>query len=437
MTTQGKILVLCPNAWDKTALSRFELKNGYQLVFDGEELLREPSLWKALTFDIFGYHRRLVKRHRDAGFDAVVGTGDYPGCMLAAGLAEELGLKAPRLRDLVLLSHKFYSREIQQRSVPEQTPAFEAVDPFGREVDPALGYPLFLKPVKGTMSIRAQHVRDRRELKQALKFTWAERLRCQLLLRPFQQWLGVYSDRRVPAHFFIAERPLQGQQVTVDGLIQNGRVTLMGIVDSVMYPGTISFQRFEYPSQLPAPVQARMAEVAERLIAGSGLDHSHFNVEMFYDPDSSRISIIEINPRMSYQFADLYQRVDGMNTYDVQLSLALGKPAQWRRGEGEDCAAASFVMRRFSDVRVLAVPSPQEIQRVKERFPGTLVQILCEPGRRLSSYDQDMGSFRYCIVNISAPDREELHARYRAVEPALPFHFAAPDPAPAIKAPPA
>jgi biotin carboxylase len=397
MSTQGKILVLCPNAWDKTAFSRFELKNGYQLVFDGEELLREPSLWKALTFDVFGYHRQLVKRHRKAGFDGVVGTGDYPGCMLAAGLAEELGLKAPRLKDLV--------------------------DPFDLEGDPALGYPLFLKPVKGTMSIRAQQVRDRRELKQALKFTWAERLRGQLLLRPFQQWLGAYSDRRVPAHFFIAERPLQGQQVTVDGFIQDGQVTLMGIVDSVMYPGTISFQRFEYPSHLPAPVQARMAEVVERLIAGSGLDQSHFNVEMFYDPETSRISIIEINPRMSYQFADLYQRVDGMNTYDVQLSLALGRRAQWRRGEGADRAAASFVMRRFSDARILAVPSPQEIQRVKERYPGTLVQILCDAGRWLSSYDQDMGSFRYCIVNMSAPDLEELHARYREVEPALPFHF--------------
>jgi len=61
---------------------------------------------------------------------------------------------------------------------------------------------------------------------------------------------------------------------------------------------------------------------------------------------------------------------------------------------------------------------------VQELYPGTLVQILCDAGRRLSSYDQDMGSFRYCIVNISAPDLEQLHARYREVEPALPFHFA-------------
>jgi hypothetical protein len=126
---------------------------------------------------------------------------------------------------------------------------------------------------------------------------------------------------------------------------------------------------------------------------------------------------------MSYQFADLYERVDGMSTYDVQLALATGTPVGWRPKQGRDRAAASFVMRRFSDAKVLRVPSAKDLEGVRSRFPGTLVQVLCEQGDRLSHHDQDVGSFRYGIVNMGAPTRELLFERYREVEQRLAFSF--------------
>ena len=58
--------------------------------------------------------------------DGVIGTGDYPACMLAALVAERLGLPGPSPAQIVLHSHKLYSREIQKRLVPEATPAFAA-----------------------------------------------------------------------------------------------------------------------------------------------------------------------------------------------------------------------------------------------------------------------------------------------------------------------
>ena len=64
----------------------------------------------------------------DDRIDGVVGTGDYPGCMLAAQVARDLALPGPDPRAVVLLSHKFYSREIQRSVVREATPAFEAID---------------------------------------------------------------------------------------------------------------------------------------------------------------------------------------------------------------------------------------------------------------------------------------------------------------------
>ncbi len=58
-------------------------------------------------------------------------------------------------------------------------------------------------------------------------------------------------------------------QVTVEGFSCQGKVEIMGIVDSVMYPGSGSFARFDYPSIRPAEIQAEMAALARRVIAAS------------------------------------------------------------------------------------------------------------------------------------------------------------------------
>jgi len=88
-----------------------------------------------------------------------------------------------------------------------------------------------------------------------------------------------------------------------------------------MHPGTISFARFEYPSALDLGVRERMARIAARFISSIGFDNGLFNIEMFYDPNSNSIHLIEVNPRMCPQFADLMEKVNGVNTYEIALAM--------------------------------------------------------------------------------------------------------------------
>lgn len=418
-----RILVLCASSWDKKGLTS-ENYPGYEFIFHGEELIETPSFLQVIRFDVELYIAQTAEKFARENIHGVIGTGDYPGCMLAAGIAAKIGLPGPSLPDIVHLSHKLYSRDIQRRHVPGATPKYTPINPFGRlNGNLGLTYPFFVKPVKGTMSIRAAMVHNERDLRRALDFSWRERVEKFLLLRPFQQLLKKYTDRRAPAHYFIGESPLSGAQVTVDGFVQNHRATIMGIVDSVMYPGTISFERFDYPSHLPEPVQARMRETAIKVVEGSGLDHTCFNIEMFYDAAKDAVSIIEINPRMSYQFADLYQRVDGTSTYEIQLALATGTPVEFRPGSGEDGAATSFVLRRFVDGVPKSVPSEVDKANVIARFPGTDIRIYATVGEKLSAQDQDVGSFRYGIINMGAATYELLRANYAEARKMLPFTF--------------
>ncbi len=418
-----RILVVCPTDWEQAAISSPLLQDSFEFLTCGEELLGSIGVLSTLRFHVESYLQGIVHKYRHRGIDGVLGTGDYPGCMFSAVIAQGLGLPAPQPRDSVLLSHKYHSRQLQLRIVPEATPHFDLIDPYKPRKPRSLHFPFFVKPVKGTMSIRAQMVHSEAALRQATHFTVRDQLRFWSILNPYSQLLRQYQQSPVPIHFFIAEAPLSGVQVTVDGFVQNGVSTVMGITDSIMYPGTNSFARFEYPSSLPHSVQARMIHIANRLMSASGFDHSCYNIEMFYDQAADSVSIIEINPRMSYQFSDLFARVDGQSSFSVQLDLATGESVQWLRSQGPSKVAASFVMRLFHDARVQKVPSPSQLSDVQQRFPDTVIKVLCSPGERLSHHDQDVGSYRYCIVNMAANSKQELHAHYDQVRVLLPFEF--------------
>ena len=210
----------------------------------------------------------------------------------------------------------------------------------------------------------------------------------------------------------IAEGLLGGDQVTVEGYAHGGEVTVLGVVDSILFPGTLAFSRFEYPSALPEDVQERMADIARKVMGGLGFDNGLFNIEMMYDARNDQIAIIEINPRMASQFADLYEKVDGTNAYEVLLDIGTGVAPTPKRRQGPHHFAASFVLRTFQDCLVAALPSDEQVARLERLYPDTTVELHATAGRKLSDELQDGTSFRYGVVNLGGRDREDVLQRF-------------------------
>ena len=208
----------------------------------------------------------------------------------------------------------------------------------------------------------------------------------------------------------LAEGLLTGIQVTFEGYAFEGIVHPIGVVDSMMFPGTLAFERFDYPSGLPQAVQYRMADVAARVMSAAGFSHGLFNIEFRYDAESDRLGIVEINPRMASQFADLYEKVDGFSTYSLLLDLALGRRPMMCRHAGRHAAASSCVLRRFEDARVLECPSEEELGSIRKAYPDVRIEVLAILGERLSEQLQDACSFRYGIFNIGGRSREDIMA---------------------------
>ena len=338
----------------------------------------------------------------------VISTDDYPGSVLACIVAERLGLPAPKPAVNLLCQHKFQARVAQRAFVPEAVPTFAQVDVTQSRAFPAgLSLPAFVKPVKSYFSIGAGQVASREDL-AAAQARWAG---MRQFFRPFERILEAYTPYTIGSNLLLVEETLRGIQVTLEGYAWGNGVYILGVVDSIMYPGTIAFERFEYPSSLPEPVQQRMGELARRLMRGIGYRDGMFNIEFMYDPDSDAIRIIEVNPRMASQFADLYEKVDGASSYGILLDLASGVEPRWSRSRGSYSFAASCVLRTLEDMVVRSVPAQETIGAVEAIFPGCRIDVTGQEGHALSEQMQDGHSYRFACINLGGSDRSDVLAK--------------------------
>ena len=407
-----KILVIASQPYDYDMLQQEAYRDRYHFFF--EEVTTDPD-------NISEFINYIINKYQVQDIDGVIGTHDNPESYVGAVIAKEFGLHGMDPAIAFLCLHKYYSREAQKEIVPSAVPKFQylPLDNLKRE-DVTLSFPFFVKPVKSAFSILARPIDDFETLEAFLP-----RVRRKLAqsVPPFNILLKKHTTFELDANLLIAEQILAGEQVTVEGFSWNGKVSIMGITDSIMYPGTMSFERFEYPSKLPIPVQQRMADIARELISGIELDHTVFNIEMFYNSETDAVHIIEINPRMSYQFADMFEKVDGINTYALQLQLSQGMQPEFENGNGRFGVAASFVLRLFENKLVTRVPTQEELREIRAQFPDSHIVIKVKEGIMLSDLSQDEKSYRYAIINLGGKDWPDIYARFEELKQHLKFEF--------------
>jgi len=418
MRTIGMVM---PTTWDRGQLAacRSGWADRFAVVEIGPKDSEVP--W---DFDVFGFLRATVAE-RQGTLHGLFSSSDYPGAPLCAALAQQLGLPGAPPAAVLGAANKFHARTVQRQVAKVATPAFALVDPEQPPAELPFPGPVFVKPNKGVFSKHARIVRDIAELHAFLRAPALLQHR-QRYLRMFCELQAHYAPHLPPADHVLVEELLAGQLLTVEGFVADGAVQILGVVDAALDPGSGSFARFDYPSALPLPLQARIAEVAAAVALGLGLQSTFFNIEMFADAESGRIAIVEVNPRMCGQFADLYEKVDGVNSYLLALHVAAGeRPAVARRG-GRFAAAASVPLRVFAPVRVQRAPTAEQVAAVEQAFPGLLAWNECQNGEELWDFaNEDGHSIRYGVLNAGGRDRSEAGAIAARAADLLGYEFTA------------
>ncbi|QPP06833.1 ATP-grasp domain-containing protein [Streptomyces bathyalis] len=361
----------------------------------------------------------------DGPIDAIVGYWDFPVSSMVPILCERYGLPGASLESVVKCEDKYWSR-LEQQKVCDAHPGFALVDLDDPSRPAELRFPMWLKPVKSYSSALAFRVEDNEQFDDAVA-----------QIRDGIGGIGeafdvVLSKLDLPPEVeaaggqaaCLAEEEISGRQLTVEGYSIDSKVHCYGVIDSVLYEGTSSFLRYQYPSSVPEALAEEMCDISTRVVQQVGLDNSTFNIEFFWDQERDRLDIIEVNPRLSQSHAPLFEYVDGVPNHQCLISLALGRDPELPYRKGEYKVSGKWFLRRFSDGYVSRSPSEDDIARVEREVPDTIVDITATQGQRLSDLSaQDSYSYELAALYIGAQDEAELEARYQRCVELLPFEF--------------
>ncbi len=360
-----------------------------------------------------------ILRDFEGNIDAVVGYWDFPVSSMVPIVCHRFGLPGPHLEGVLRCEHKYWSR-LEQADVIAEHPAFGLVE-FDDPAPPdGVKFPMWLKPVKSASSELAFKVHDESELRDA-----AARIREGIddYGAPFELLLD-HVDlppqiEEAGGRACLAEEAATGSQVTVEGYCVNDNPSVYGVVSSVHYPGKSSFHRYQYPAKLPDEVVGRLTELSVRVMRRMRIGSGTFNIEYFWDPETDRVNLLEINPRLSQSHAQLFECVDGASNLHAMVQLGLGRAPDMPHREGRYAVAAKVFPRAFDDSIVTRAPDPEKVARIQQEIPGVLGvnQVLEEGTRTADVPHQNAYSCVLAEVIVAADDEAELLARYeRCVE---------------------
>ncbi|MDX1594935.1 MAG: ATP-grasp domain-containing protein [Gammaproteobacteria bacterium] len=365
----------------------------------------------------------------DGEVDAVISHWDFPSSVMTPILRRKLGHPGPSVEAALMCEHKYWSRVVQERVEPEVVPEYAAVDPFAD--DPldgvALDYPFWLKPVTAHSSNLGFRIESREDFDRAIPRI---RDRIHLFAEAVNHLCG-YAEvpdavQGVGGYHCIAEAIIsKGRQCTLEGYRYRGELEVYGVIDTIRDSHVLSvLSRYQYPSSIPQRVQERMIEVTDRILDAIGFDNAPFNIEYYWDQDSDRFMLLEINGRISQSHCPLFALVDGSSHQQVLIDLALGKRPNPPQREGRHKIAAKFMMRVFEEGVVAHAPSEGDVELLEKHFPDIRFESHVEDGQALADMPfQDSYSFNIADVYLGGESQHELLEKYDEVKQMLPFEI--------------
>ncbi|MFC6655264.1 acetyl-CoA carboxylase biotin carboxylase subunit family protein [Roseibium salinum] len=380
-------------------------------------------------FDVLYNRARETIDDLDQAPDAIVGHLDFPVTALVSLLCRHYGLPGASPEAVARCEHKFWMRKLQREVMPETTPKVRALNPFSTEAQqaPPLPYTFWLKPVKAHSSKLGFKIRELFEYERALH---ACRQAIHFYGEPFNTFLGHLSkDAKIPkeanGNHAIAEELISEERLfTIEGFVHQGETVVYGAIETLRTGQHMSsLSSYHYPAELPDDVIEDARVIVDKVLKRIGFDSDVFNAELFLDPISNTLRLLEINPRISKSHSPLFHMVDGASNHRQAIQAALGERPKLPEGKGKDEMAAKFMVRSHeADGIVRRVPSDTEVNELRKLLPDLMVQVLIKEGARLSDLsDQDSYSYELMDIFLGGNNTEMIRDAYERCRDSLGF----------------
>ncbi len=295
---------------------------------------------------------RLVAR---AGPVAAVVAADAPMLVLAASVAARLGLPHNRVAAVRAAADKARQRT-RWASAGLDQPAFRLVpaaapDDAVRRAAQGAGFPCVVKAISLSASQGVLRADD-----PAAAVAAARRIRSILA-----------AARRPAGEPLLIEAYVAGPELSVDGLLSGGALSVTAVFDK---PGTPDGPTFEEtmlvtPSRLPRPVLAAAVAAAGKAARALGLTHGPIHAELRVDDAGrGRPMLLELAARSIGGLCSRALRFPGgASLEEMVLANALGL----------DTTPAACQQTRPAGVFMLPVPRPGTLRSVDGRADAAAV----------------------------------------------------------------
>lgn len=240
------------------------------------------------------------------GASAVLAVNDA-GIYTATLINRLLGLKGNNPEDVILFTDKGYMRERwKENELPQ--PEFRVVTSVSkiREAIEEMGLPVILKPC----------------------FNWGSRGISLVKQQSDIDWAIGFAKENCKNDRFIVERFISGTEMTVEGLVQNGKVTILAKSDKIAQ----QHDKFRVAMQLNYPAafsedKLRQADaVIEKAALSLGIVNGAIHAECMVNNDG--IFLIELagRPGGGHIFGLIVKAVSGVYMPQALTDILLNKP---------------------------------------------------------------------------------------------------------------
>ncbi len=405
-TKKPTILVIINSRREPSKLYFKQLEQKYNLVFwvlDRNVVHDEQS-------------KRIVRLLRDNRLDpdSVVGFSEEPS-LLAAVLATQLGSAYTSPQSICRAQHKAVFAQIARKIDENCPPTIGIINPDQTGID--LEYPVFIRPARGSVSELAYRIDSEEDLAKTLKTVFGK----NRTLKFWRHACETYLEKPPPVSSFLLQPFIEAPQFTVDGFVYKNAVRILGIAESIYDERRESFQRFDLLTNFPQAVQGDLQSLLERTIRALGFDNSNFSVEFFL-ASGKEIILIEFNTRASAVFTNIYSERYQSSLIDMMIQISVGNGPNVSFKD-ESRLASNCVLRVKQDHYIKSIPTPEEVEHLKEKYGLIDIDILVEPGKKLSDYKQDSYSYRYAFVDIAGNSRQEILDKLGKVRTELKFEL--------------
>ena len=339
------------------------------------------------TYDAGATISALRPVHAREPFDGVLTFWDRD-VEIVACVAQELGLPGSSPEAARNARNKYRMREALCRHGVAH-PRYASASSWDELVAAAamIGYPLIYKPVAASSSKGVQRIDDPDGL------------------RPAYELMRRYATPAADAMFsfyagqHLVEEFMAGPEVSVEGIVFDGAVTIVGITEKLATAaGFIEYQH-AFPARLPSEEAATVAAVTTAAISAVGLDNCGFHVEVMLTRSGPKI--VEVNGRLGGDLitTHLVPLATGVDIVGAALQVALGE-----RPDLEPRCSRAACARFLLAARAGVVAGWEGTDSV-HRSPGVeAFGIERRPGEQVGLPPQHVGCARLGYVVTEAQD---------------------------------